>query len=130
MTRKEHAPGNTSWAAIFHRIIPVDKIVSVTSEGQFSVSMRRKDTQLIIIDEWSSMAPALTKTLLQGGWMVGVVKHKEPRSLFNNSSFYITTNQLPDFGDENDSVYRRTRVFQTQTLSSSIPGGDRWIYDH
>ena len=40
---------------------------------------------------------------------MGVVKHKEPRSLFNNSSFYITTNQLPDFGDENDSVYRRTR---------------------
>jgi hypothetical protein len=122
--------GKTSWAAIFHRIIPADKIVSVTSEGQFSASMIREDTQLIAIDEWSSMAPALAKTLLQGGWMVGAVKHKEPRSFYNNSPFYITTNQLPNFGEENENVYRRTQVFRTRALPVPTPGADQWIFDH
>ena len=37
--------GKTSWSAIFRRIMPVDKIVSVTTGGQFSAGMIRNETE-------------------------------------------------------------------------------------
>ena len=52
--------------------------------------------------------------------MVGVVKHKDPRSFCNNSPFYLSTNQLPDLGEENDSVYRRTRVSQPKPAITAV----------
>jgi energy-coupling factor transporter ATP-binding protein EcfA2 len=81
--------GKTSWAAIFRRIIPLDKIASITYENQFSTAMINDETQIVIIDEWSEMKPNLAKSLLQGGWMVGAVKHKSPRFINNNSPFYL-----------------------------------------
>ena len=85
------------------------------------------DTQLIIIEDWSSMALAFAKNfVIQGG---AVVKHKEPRPLLNNSPYYITTTDLPAFGNENHHVYRRTQVFRNRSLPSP-PGADQRIYDH
>ena len=37
--------GKTSWSAISRRIMPVDKIVSVTTGGQFSAGMIRNETE-------------------------------------------------------------------------------------
>ena len=37
--------GKTSWSATFRRIMPVDKIVSVTTGGQFSAGMIRNETE-------------------------------------------------------------------------------------
>ena len=124
--------GKTSWCNVFHRIIPPHCIASVTSEGQFSAAMITDTTQLIVIDEWCSnrMRSDLAKTILQGGWMVTSVKHGLPRCLMNHSPFYITTNTLPDFGDENDNVRRRIQVFETSSLPNVISGIDSWIYDH
>ncbi len=87
-------------------------------------------TQIVIIDEWSEMRPNLAKSLLQGGWMVGAVKHKSHRFINNNSPFYITTNHLPDFGDENENVLRRLSVFTTTPLPNPTPGADKWMYDN
>ena len=71
--------GKTSWANVFHRIVPRECIVSVINESQFSMAMIREDTQLVIVDEWSSqmMTSHLAKTILQGGWMVTAVKHED-----------------------------------------------------
>jgi hypothetical protein len=35
--------GKTSWASIFHRVIPQGKIASITGEGQFSAAMTTED---------------------------------------------------------------------------------------
>ena len=48
----------------------------------------------------------------------------------NNSPYYITTNNLPNFGEEDDNVQRRIEVFTTKSLPQTLTGIDRWIYDH
>ena len=77
------------------------------------------------------MQSDLVKCILQGGWMVAAVKHGLPRTVLNNSPYYITTNNLPTFGKEEDeNVQRRIEVFRTKSLPQTLPGIDRWIYDH
>ena len=90
------------------------------------------DTQLVIVDEWSAntMDSSLTKTILQGGWVVTAVKHGKPRQVINNSPYYIATNDVPNFGDEDANVQRRIQVFITKSLPCQILGIDCWIYDH
>lgn len=123
--------GKTSWSAIFHRLIPAQTIATITKENQFSTAMMDEFTQ-IVIDEWTgwSMDSPLAKTLLQGGWMTTAVKHKQPRYFFNTCPFYITANELPDFGAEQENVTRRLAVYQTKSLPEVSLGADKWIYDH
>ena len=45
--------GKTSWAMVFHRVIPPGRIASITKEKQFSAAMIDEDTQLVFVDEWS-----------------------------------------------------------------------------
>ena len=124
--------GKTSWAYVFHRIIPPQYIASVTNERQFSASMINDDTQLVMIDEWSAstMSSDLAKTILQGGWMITAVKHAAPRHVNCHSPFYITTNTVPDFHEENENVERRIEIFTTSSLSTITPGIDQWIYNN
>ena len=111
---------------------PPECIASVTNEGQFRAAMITETTQLVIIDEWSSnrMQSDLAKTVLQGGWMVTSVKHGPPRCVNNNSPFYITTNDVPNFRKEDENVKRRIRIFQTTSLPNTISGIDSWIFHH
>ena len=124
--------GKTSWACVLHRIISSDRIASITKERQFSASMINDETELVIIDDWSghTMGSDLAKTLLQGGWFVTARKHEQPKCVWNNSPFYITTNSVPDFGDESENVERRISVFQTKALPSTTAGMDKWIFDN
>ena len=124
--------GKTSWSNIFHRIIPSSAIASLTQEKQFSAAMITNETQLVIVDEWSAntMESDLAKSILQGGWMVTAVKHGKPRTVFNNSPYYITTNHVPDFGDDDENVRRRVDIFITESLPHPRPGMNRWLYDH
>ena len=125
--------GKTSWSNIFHRVIPPGYVASLAKEKQFSAAMIKNDTQLVLVDEWSAstMQSDLVKCILQGGWMVAAVKHGLPRTVLNNSPYYITTNNLPTFGKEEDeNVQRRIEVFRTKSLPQTLPGIDRWIYDH
>ena len=124
--------GKTSWANVFHRVVPSEFIASITNERQFSAAMIKDDTQLVIVDEWSSqmMTSHLAKTILQGGWIVTAVKHGEPRQVLNNSPYYITSNNVPDFGDEHDNVGRRIQIFRTKSLPSTTTGMDKWVYDN
>ena len=94
--------GKTSWSAIFHRIVPAQRIATITKENQFSAAMMDEFMQIVLIDEWGGwcMESSLAKRLLQGGWMTTAVKHKQPRCFFNTCPFYITANELPDFGAE------------------------------
>ena len=100
--------GKTSWANVFHQIVPPECIASMTNEGQFSAAMMTQTTQLVN----GRMQSDLAKILLQGGWIVISVKHGVPRQVNNNSPFYITTNHVPDFGKEDENVKRRICHFQ------------------
>ena len=124
--------GKTSWACVLHRIVPSERVASITSEKKFSASMINDSTELVVIDDWSSytMQSDLAKTLLQGGWLVSVVKHEQPKCVWNNSPFYITTNTVPDFGKEMENVERRIAVYETQSLPRTTAGVDKWIYEH
>ena len=62
--------------------------------------------------------------------MVTAVKHGLPRTIMNNSPFYITTNEVPNFGNDEENVKRRIAVFETKSLPQTIPGAYRWMYDH
>ena len=53
--------------------------------------------------------------------MVTSVKHGVPRQVNNNSPFYITTNHVPDFGNEDENVKRRIAIFNT-SLPEAISG--------
>lgn len=110
--------GKTSWACVLHRIVPSERIASITNEKQFSASMINDSTELVFIDDWSSqtMQSDLAKTLLQGGWFVTAVKHEQPKCVWNNSPFYITTNAVPDFGKEMEHVERPIAIFEKQIL--------------
>ena len=124
--------GKTSWSAIFHRIIPAQRIATITKENQFSAAMMDEFTQIALIDEWSGwcMESSLAKTLLQGGWMTTAVKHQQPRCFFNTCPFYITANELPDFGPEQENVIRRLAVYHTNSLPEVTLGADKWIQDN
>ena len=124
--------GKTSWSNIFHRIIPDHCIASVTKERQFSSAMITNETQLVIVDEWSTtrMDSDLAKCILQGGWMVTAVKHGVPRTVLNNSPYYITANEVPDFGDDDENVRRRIQIFNTKSLPYTERGIDKWLHDN
>ena len=124
--------GKTSWACVLHRIVPSERVASITTEKQFSASMINYSTELVVIDDWSSytMQSDLAKTLLQGGWLVSAVKHEQPKCVWNNSPFYITTNTVPDFGKEMENVERRIAVHETQSLPRTTAGVDKWIHEH
>ena len=62
---------------------PPQKIASITKERQFSAAIMDEDTQLVFDDEWSH--PTLESDM---------------------AKFYITTNVVPDFGDEDENVKR------------------------
>ena len=124
--------GKTCWSNIFHRIIPAKYIASITSEKQFSAAMISNETQLVLVDERSSntMESELAKSILQGGWMISAVRHGVPKTILNNSPYYITANHVPNFGEDDENVKRRIQIFQTKALPTTLKGIDRWIYDH
>ena len=99
-------------------VIPLSNVATITQEKQFSAAIMREDTELVFLDEWSenTLQADSAKIVLQGGYMVTCVKHQSPKTLINKAPFYITTNELPNFGSEHDNVMRRVEVFKTQSL--------------
>ena len=70
------------------------------------------------------------KCNLQDGWMDAALKQGLPRALLNSSTCYIVTNNLPNFGEEDDNTQRRIKGLTTKSWPQALTGIDRWIYDH
>ena len=124
--------GKTTCASVLLGIIPMKFVASITQEAQFSLPMINEDTQLVFLDEWSDRTHAsdMAKVVLQGGFMVQAIKHGKPRSMENRIPFYITTNELQCFGNNDVNVKRRVRVFTTKSLDSCKTNVDGWIKDN
>ena len=67
------------------------------------------------------------KLLLQGGLMISAVKYEKARIFINNSAFYITTNNVPNFGEDEDAnVKRRLKIFETQSMPNPNSKIEPW----
>ena len=124
--------GKTTWASVFLGIIRRKFIASITQENQYFCAMIDEDTQIIFLDEWAgrTLQSDMAKLVLQGGYMVSAVKHGKPKILDNRCTFYITTNEVPYFGNDKENVQRRSRVFKSKSLESCLTNVDRWIRDN
>ena len=105
--------GKTSWVQVLFGIIPLTKVAAITQEKQFSAAMMNEHTELLFLDEWSENT-LQAKVILQGGYMVTCIKHQSPKTLVNKPPFYITTNDIPMFGSEDENVKRRVEMFETK----------------
>ena len=123
--------GKTTWASVFLDIIRRKFNASITQENQFSCPMINEDTH-IFLDEWAerTLQSDTAKLVLQRGYMVSAIKHGKPKILDNRCPFYITTNEVPYFGNDEENVQRRIRVFRTKSLESCLTNVDRWIRDN
>ena len=115
--------GKTSWSAIFRRIMPVGKIVSVATGGRFAAGMIRKETELVIANHLSAMTPRTIRAVLEQGC-------DPDQEVVFDCPFYITTNRVTNYGEENRRIYKSCSVYQTRALPSPTPGAYHWIYDH
>ena len=121
--------GKTSWVQVLFGIIPLTNLAAITQEKQFSTAVMNEHIELVFLDEWSenTLQADLAKVVLQGGYMVTCVKHQSPKTLVNKAPFYITTNDLPKFGREDENVKRRVEVFETKALSSTLSNVNDWL---
>ena len=69
----------------------------------------------------------LQKLCYRVGWLVMAVNHQQPKCVWNNSSFYITTYHVPDFGQESNNVEHRIAIFKTKSLLTTTQGMDNLI---
>lgn len=124
--------GKSSMANVFFGIINPSKIASVTKEKTFGMQMITSDTELIFIDEWCNKTLAVddVKKLLQGGNFNTAVKHETARNVENNAGIYITCNEFPEFGIEQENVETRIRRFRTKSLEVKSPEAPDWIKDN
>ena len=102
--------GKSTWASVFLSVIPFRHIASITKDRTFSTAMINSDTQPTFLNEWSPdhLQSDTAKRLLQGGLMVSAVKYEKARMFINNSAFYITTNNVPNFGKDEDASVKKT----------------------
>ena len=124
--------GKSSWARIFFGLMNRSKIVSVTKEETFGLSMVDEDTELVFIDECSENTLDISnvKMIFQGGWMVKSVKHQDAQTFHNKAGIYLTCNELSDFGVEQPNVDRRISVFHTTELPEPKSEAPQWIEDN
>ena len=117
----------TGWINLLLGIIPMTDVASVTQERQFATAMIEEHTQLVVLDEWSeyTLQSDMAKSVLQGGFMVKSVKHKTAKCIEDKTPFYITTNQLPNFGSEDINVQRRIVCFKTSSLQNICTNADQ-----
>ena len=91
--------------------------------------MINADTQLVFLDEWSPdhLQSDTAKLLLQGGLMISAAKYEKARMFINNSAFHITTNNVPNFGEDEDAnVKRRLKIFETQSMPNPNSKIEPW----
>ena len=124
--------GKTTRASVFLAAIEKTYIASLTKEKTFSSMMINEDTQLVFLDEWTSdtLQSDTARTVLQGGHMIKSVKHGAPVAVNKCTPFYITTNEVPYFGEDNENVQCQIKVFNTQSLPTTVMNVDLWLQEH
>ena len=69
------------------------------------------------------------KVTLQGGLMPVAKKNQQPDLIDNRAPFFIATNDVPYFGEDDENVRRRIRVCDTKSMKDDklIKNVDQWF---
>ena len=96
--------------------------------------MISEDTQLVFIDEWlpDTLQSDAAKVTLQGGLIPVAKKNQQPDLIDNRAPFYITTNDVPYFREDDENLRRIIRVFNTKSIKDDklIKNVDQWCDVH
>jgi len=128
----EKNSGKTSWSKIFFGLMPKEKIAVLSKEEHFGASMIQDDTELLWVDEWKKdmLSEDTLKTMMQGGFFCQSVKHKNPKMQNMQAGVYITCNQIPDYGEEQENVELRLYICRTKPLQNTCNDAPRWIEEN
>ena len=110
--------------------IPTDCIAGVTHEKRFAGQLINENTEVVFMDEWSiDSLNAEGAKVLQGGLLMLPRKHKETEKFAYNSGFYITTNEMPNFGQGADdrAIKRWLSVFETVPIPNPRNRVSDWL---
>ena len=89
----------SSWFAPFEGIIPLHKMAVITNDGRFSAADISQDTEIVIVDEWSSnVFDATKRNKFFKGNNVVATKTQNAAVIKYNSGFFITSNAMPELG--------------------------------
>ncbi len=124
--------GKTTLINPILELIPHEFLASITKENQFSTSSINKNTRLTFVDEFSSdrLSADQCKSTLQGGFNVTSHKHKAVDIFYNRSQFYLTANNVPNWGAEDVNVKRRLEIFEMLPLANVDTTISQWLTDH
>ena len=63
-------------------------------------------------------------------YLVKAVKHEKPVNFENKTPFFITTNEMPYFGNEDENLRQRVAIFKTKALPTCISNVDRCLREN
>ena len=77
--------GKTTLVSVFLGICPLRFVVSITKKKAVLAAMINDNIQIALLDAWfeDTMQADLSRTVLQGEYMVTAVKHGEARTIIN-----------------------------------------------
>ena len=126
--------GKTTWFALIKACLTSPKRVAViTNEGSFAFSQVNEDTEIINMDEFSNaknLDADTIKKFFQGGDVAVSRKYSDSRNINLSVPYFITTNDLPDYGKFNDSVLLRLYIVNAQSLPSLVSGMMEWYEEN
>ena len=124
--------GKSTWVSVLLGLTHKEKVATISKEKTFGLSLVNEETQFIFIDEMcTDTLPAdQAKIFLQGGMLTVSKKHADPVVIKTNASIYITCNQLPNYGAEQENVMRRLEIFETVSLVDKSLEAPAWIEEH
>ena len=112
--------GKSSWFAPFEGVIDRKYVAEIVEDGRFSTAAITNKTQVAKVEEWSenTMSADQAKLVTQGGTMSLQQKHSGVTSVNYRSGFFMTSNDLPAYGNNvhSDAVFGRLAVFRTKKL--------------
>uniref|UniRef100_A0A7M5X2B0 Uncharacterized protein n=2 Tax=Clytia hemisphaerica TaxID=252671 RepID=A0A7M5X2B0_9CNID len=128
----EKNSGKTSWSKVFFGLMAKEKIAVLSKEEHFGASMIQDDTELLWVDEWKKemLSEDTLKTMMQGGFFCQSVKHKNPKMQNMQAGVYITCNEVPDYGNEQENVQLRLYICRTKKLKRTCLDAPRWIQEN
>ena len=128
----EKNSGKTSWSKVFFGLMPKQKIAVLSKEKNFGSSMIQNDTELLWVDEWKKemLSEDTIKTMMQGGYFAQSIKHENPKMQNMQAGVYLTCNEIPDYGSEQENVELRLYICRTKKLAHLCGDAPRWIEEN
>ena len=110
-------------------IIRIEGFTSATHEKQFAAHLISEETEIIFLGMSDSLNAEDTKKVLQGGLQILPQKNRDAARHYYKSGIFITTNDLPNFGEGTNgrAIAVRFDVFHMRTLPKVRKSVTGWL---